>query len=487
MTAILPRLAATTSILIAFACARSSPVHSPETTAPAIRVGPNVRASESHARDTHYEVVIAAHPRDPSRLIAASIVYPDRVTAYGTIVYHSSDGGATWSPAHGLAGLGNTGDPALAYGPDGLAYYVASSLPQFGDRRLLLFRSADGGANWDGPFPLTYMDRQYITVDASEGRSRGRVYVNGNNRVPRTISDFVVFQSSDSGRSFAGPGTRAAFGTVQATVMGNAVVASDAALIGVYVEATTERTAPSRSRLNAIWSIDGGVSLTGSSKIDDYVAGGERKGALLGNANAEPALAIDATRGRFKDRLYVVWPDRRSGHSQILFASSADNGRTWSASRRINDNAAGDTTDQFMPEIAVNRDGVVGIMWYDRREHPDNLGWHVRFAASFDGGARFTSSVRISERGASFPPGTTREKRPPALSPTADDQERLKAQIDQGRDSFRFMGGDTAGLVADASGIFHAAWVDNRTGVPQLWTATVAVPAASTTRAIPSP
>jgi hypothetical protein len=313
------------------------------------------------------------------------------------------------------------------------------------------------------------MDREYITVDASAGPRRGRVYVNGNNRVPRTISDFVVFQSSDSGRSFSGPGTRRGFGGVQAAVMGNAVVASDGALIGVYAEAQP----PPGTTIQSIWSIDGGATLAGSAKIDDYLAGGERKGALLGNANAEPALAIDATSGRFKDRLYVVWPDRRSGHSQILFAFSEDKGRSWSAARRINDNVPSDTTDQFMPEVAVNRNGVVGAMWYDRREHPDNLGWDARFAASLDGGASFTPSVRVSQAGASFPPGTSREKRP--STPARDDQERLKAQIDAGRDSFMFMGGDTAGLAADASGIFHAAWVDNRTGVPQLWTATVSV------------
>jgi hypothetical protein len=465
------------AIVLALGCAGSPPPGRQEARPPMIRVGPNIRVSESHSRDTHYEVVIAAHPRDPSRLIAASIIYPEGVSAYGTIVYQSSDGGVAWSPARGLSGLGHTGDPALAYGPEGLGYYVASSLPEVGERRLLLFRSPDGGANWDGPFPLTYMDREYVTVDATTRPSRGRVYVNGNNRVPRTVSDFVVFQSSDSGRTFRGPGTRSALGSVQATVVGNAVVASDAALIGVYVEArASERSGATRASIQSIWSVDGGATLAGSAMISDYVAGGERKGALLGNANAEPALAIDATSGRFKDRLYVVWPDRRSGHSEILFSSSVDKGRTWSPSRRINDNAPDDTTDQFMPEIAVNRDGVVGVLWYDRREHPDNLGWDARFAASFDGGASFTPSVRVSHGGASFPPGTSREKRTSASSPPRDDQERLKAQIDAGRDSFMFMGGDTAGLVADASGIFHAAWVDNRTGVPQLWTAAVSVP-----------
>jgi len=39
--------------------------------------------------------------------------------------------------------------------------------------------------------------------------------------------------------------------------------------------------------------------------------------------------------------------------------------------------------------------------------------------------------------------------------------------------------GDTAGLVADADGVFHAAWVDNRTGVRQIWTAAIRVESGS--------
>jgi hypothetical protein len=450
-------------VAIAFGRAAFQPARSQH---PVMRVGPNVLVSATHRTDTHYEVVAAAHPRDPSQLVIGSIIYPEGAATYGTVAYRSSDGGASWTPTLGVTALNRTGDPAVAFGPDGTAFYVASSLPAAGERRLLLFRSPNGGATWDGPFPLTYMDREYVTVDAGTGASRGRVYVNGNNRVPRTISDFVLFSSSDSGRTFHGPATRSAFGSVQASVMGNAVVASDGTVIGVYVASQKSRAAT----IDAIRSVDGGMSLVPSATIDQYVAGGERKGVMLGNANAEPALAIDASKGSFNDRLYVVWPDRRSGHSQIRFSSSPDGGRTWSPSRVINDSAPSDTTDQFMPEVAVNRDGIVGVMWYDRRNHPDNLGWDVRFTVSADGGASFLPSVNVSERGTSFAPGTSRNRSSPRGGQSAE-----RAQIDAGRDSFKFMGGDTAGLAADAAGVFHLVWIDNRTGTPQVWTAPVVV------------
>jgi hypothetical protein len=79
----------------------------------------------------------------------------------------------------------------------------------------------------------------------------------------------------------------------------------------------------------------------------------------------------------------------------------------------------------------------------------------------------FTASVRVSER---------------VMSPA---QERIAAvgraatsrgvvQLTVNRDEWA-AGGHTAGLAADAAGAFHPVWIDNRTGVHQMWTARVGV------------
>ena len=47
--------------------------------------------------------------------------------------------------------------------------------------------------------------------------------------------------------------------------------------------------------------------------------------------------------------------------------------------------------------------------------------------------------------------------------------------LDITMNTFSFLGGDTDGLVADAGGVFHPVWIDNRNGVPQVWTAPVRV------------
>jgi hypothetical protein len=422
-----------------------------------IKVGPNVQVSVAHPNDAHYEVYAAADLKDPSRLVAASFLFPQDGGVAQTVVYASRDGGLSWKPTLQGKQLDNSGDPALAYGPDGTVYYAASQIPSSGPRIMLFYRSKDGGATWDPRDILTYTDREYIAVDATGGKHNGRVYVNGNNRIPPGVSDMVIFYSDDQGRHFAGPGKRPGFGQFTASEIGNIVVASDGTVIGLLSQ---------NRKLHAIRSVDGGASFTPAIPFADFVAGGNRKGAH-NNVNSLPALAIDSSRGPYRDRLYAVWPDRRAGRSQIYFARSADGGKSWTTERAINDNPASDTTDQSMPAVAVNRDGVVGVIWSDRRHHPDNLGWDMRFTASLDGGETFAPSVQISEGGTSFDANTPWFPLRPAT------QTGLNLQVSLS--NFLFIGGDTWGLTADANGAFHPVWVDSRGGVPQMWTAAVTV------------
>jgi hypothetical protein len=441
-----------------------------------IVVGRNVQVSKAMAADSHYEVLAAADPRDAAHMIVGSFIYSERSTTPATIVYSTRDGGNSWSPTLQADTLANTSDPAPAFGQDGAAYFTVASLGPPGTSRsartMLMFRSKDGGATWASPTSLPYMDREYVTVDETGGKYNGHVYVNGNSRAADGVSDFVVYTSSDGGRTFTGPGKRPGFGQFKAEMMGNAVVASDGTLIGVFAE---------EKSVQAIMSKDGGISLTPAATVDGaFVPGGDRKGAH-NNVVGMPLVAIDGGRGPYKDRLYVVWADRRTGVSRIFFASSSDAGVTWSKSREIDASTPSDSTDQFLPTVAVNRAGVVGVMWYDRRNHLDNLGWDVRFAASTDGGTTFLPSVQVSEQGTTF--GATTPWTALRSSVVQGKGDAGGVVVTISLNTFMFQGGDTAGLVADASGVFHPFWVDNHTGVPQIWTAPVSVtPAVRATK-----
>ena len=447
----------------------------PAARAQTIAVGPNVQVSAAHPKSGHYEVLAAADPKDASKMIVGSFIYPERGTTAGSIVYATRDGGKTWTPTLQGAQLFNTSDPAPAYGPGGVAYYTASSLGPDGTPRekrvMLMYRSPDGGFTWEAMPAFTYSDRQYVTVDVTGGKNHGRIYVNGNSRVPYGISDYVVFHSSDQGATFKGPTTRPGFGKNSADMMGNSVVASDGAVIGVFTE---------DNALRVVASSDGGETFSPAVDVDSKITpAGNRKGAH-NNVVGMPYMAIDPGSAAHRDNLYVVWADRRTGTSRIFFASSSDKGKTWTASRPIDDRAAADSSDAFMPTIAVNADGVVGVMWYDRSAHPDNIGWDARFAASLDGGKTFLPSVQVSEQGNTFGHG--------------GEFSGLRAGVSQRKsadggginigvtlNTFTFLGGDTNGLVAAANGLFYPVWVDNRTGVPQVWTAPVSVSRTATT------
>ena len=452
-----------------------------------IRVGPPVHVSVARSGEAHYEVLGAAHPSDPRRLLIGSMLQP-RASAMvsGSIAYVSGDGGATWKPtletppSDALADA--SGDPAVAFGPDGTAWFTASLLPPNSGaaaRSMLLYRSPDGGERWDAPTRFTYSDRQYITIDHSGGPYHGRIHVNGNGRVGAAAGGLTNFWSSDDGRTF----TESILPRQPvAPVMGNAVVLSDGTLVALHSAEAGARGSDARRadvmrvRLLASASRDGGQSFGAPADIALTTLVTGRKGGHNNTSNG-PMMAADASRTATRDRLYAVWPEHRDDHTVIQLSFSADGGRSWSAPRVVSD-ADTPGRDHFMPNVAVNRDGVVGVAWYDRRDRADNIGWDVRFAASLDGGVTFLPSVRVSAEGMRF--GT-------------DDAWIIEARatttpapaLDLSLNTFTFLGGDTAGLVADASGVFHAVWIDNSTGLPQVWTApiTVSVPSTGATGA----
>jgi uncharacterized protein YodC (DUF2158 family) len=176
-----------------------------------------------------------------------------------------------------------------------------------------------------------------------------------------------------------------------------------------------------------------------------------------------PRLAVDSGSAKFAGRVYCVW---RDGHgldeSYILFASSRDGGATWTSPVIVSEQPAGaDAGPDYgadIPAIAVNKDGIVAVTWYDRRGLPKHtvnpdgvippaLGYNARIRVSCDGGETWQSSVLLNE------------------VPMRGD--RLEAR-------------HWTGLAAAADGRFHAVWISDATGKRQVWTAAIRVGASAT-------
>jgi len=167
-----------------------------------------------------------------------------------------------------------------------------------------------------------------------------------------------------------------------------------------------------------------------------------------------PYIAIDQTPTGSPTRgnIYVVFQatppcpasaaPQLTSRSEIFFTRSIDGGKTWDTPRSISNGPAvtlnGDTTqnDNWMPSIAVSPvTGHIRVIFYSRREDPENNDIRVYDAGSTDGGLTWFNQPRSTIK---FTPSSGYD---PLLN--------------------KVYMGDYISLVAAGSN-FYAAWTDTR-------------------------
>ncbi len=403
-----------------------------------IRVGTNVQVSGSRKDTAHYEVVIAADPKNAKYLVLASMASasPTNRDLHEVATFTSSDGGTTWKLARVQKGQAENevyADPHLAYGADGSVFLVTlrDNFLKADAGKMELARSRDNGKTWDRTTLLPWNDRPFLVTDGGGGRRDGLIACFAAGTKPQ------VAVSRDGGKSFSA--WKPLLNTGMTRGMGTGARLSDGTLVVSY--------GMPPAAVTVARSTDGGQSYREAPNVGRYKPG------IIGL----PDLAADPASPAYKDRLYLVWPDQTTIGKHVWLARSRDRGETWSKpvllSEQPGEGEAAKRYDSFLPAVSVNKAGVVGVMWYDSRNLPaKRRAWNIRFRASRDGGETWLPSVRVTDRESLFEEGA----RVPSTLP-----------------------GATAGLVADADGVFHAAWVDNRTGVRQIWTAAIRVESSS--------
>lgn len=137
------------------------------------------------------------------------------------------------------------------------------------------------------------------------------------------------------------------------------------------------------------------------------------------------AVSIQPRMASTGNNVYVVWQDSRNGASDIYFNSSANNGvswrdgpddgdimlvrsdnngATWNAPVTVNNDPG--PSGQFQPWIDVKPNGVIDVVWYDRRNDGNDSWLDVYMGTSFNRGVTFTNS-RVSDVNFGPPPPPT--------------------------------------------------------------------------------
>jgi hypothetical protein len=379
-----------------FLLAISSLASAQTATPPEVVLGPIVRAN-APGEDVH-EVWAYADPADGRHLIACGGLSHPQLNAFYGYVYSSTDAGATWQRTVLDDSTAFVSEESCTYGETGVAYFVAgesdtsTGTPRHEWGHLQLFVSADHGMSWkraairaDGWLDWTQMAA--IPKDQATPASLAIFANAGTDKLGHWWEKRpVVLQASGDAQSLSGlvaPPIRsfANFG-------GGSVVLPDRTALFISGTSNNFRAAKAAHSQLQIFAYS-------SSDRKVQARAVLRKTPAGRLFSLWPALVRDAG-GHFPNRLYAAWVEsQRPALVQLWLATSDDNGYHWS-SRAIW--SVGDTRKAACPNdpsafpeirIAVNRDGVLGVLW--RQDEQD-----VLFAASNDGGRTFQASKLVA-------------------------------------------------------------------------------------------
>ena len=198
-------------------------------------------------------------------------------------------------------------------------------------------------------------------------------------------------------------------------------------------------------------SLNGGRSFSAPVAVAPLTNIGFVSGNLSGNFRvlSWPRIDVNPVNGN----VYVVYASNPAGPdgADIFLTASLDRGNTWSAPIRVNDDNT--ENDQFFPDVAVNSQGVVEVIWYDRRNDPENMLIDVYRARVAANGRAVMPNEKLTS--VSFPPAVGYD---PVVSPTyMGDYLDVKSILTPtgGRVGFAAAWGDNRRKIVTAGGIRH--------------------------------
>lgn len=323
------------------------------------------------------ETDIAVNPRDPLNFVATD----NRVTGFsGTpLVYYTTDGGVSWLSTSISS---NQGDPVFA--ADSLGNFYCALLSS----GIRLLKSTNKGVSWTNLGNIVNnanADKEWIAADQTGGPYQNHVYMAYVNFSTGASVDFHRSTNNGVTWSFVGnmgtgtpnPGPDVAVGpggrVYLAWYNGGTVVkvsTDGGATFAANVQASTHST-------------PGTIGPGGRYVLKTNI-----------RVNGMPHIAVDMSSTSRRGYIYNVYATNPPGPdaADIFCTRSTDGGVTWSNASpvRVNDDTG--FMDQWMPDVSVDLQGRVWVMWWDsRNDDPTNNLTETWGAVSTDGGLTFTN------------------------------------------------------------------------------------------------
>jgi cysteine-rich repeat protein len=339
----------------------------------------------------------------------------------GSGVAYSTDGGDTFTDSGGLPVGGALpkellGDPSVTACGDGTFYYSSIYFPNATDSALAVNVGTFSGTTlgWTNPkLAITssndFLDKPWLTCD----RATNTLYlvytrfVNGNIGLAGPLQ-IEILTSSDGATTWTPPLVLEASSTESVQIAYLAIGPGSEVYV-LWERGIDDISAPVtqlefRRSFNFAAAFDPKVVVRVMTPSFFPANVGYNREDVI----EEGTVAADTSNASTRGNLYVVWVERESASAPTrdVFASrSIDQGATWSAPVRINDDRPGN--DQVMPWVSVNSAGAVEVFWYDHRNWAGMHTVDVYAARSQDGGLTFGSNFRVTTAPSSwFAPST---------------------------------------------------------------------------------
>lgn len=297
-------------------------------------------------------------------------------------LYRSTDNGLTWGTPTYLcpcSGSKAQNDPEIEVANDGSVYAVWMNDYNPG---VVFARSTDHGVTWTAPKAVKskamhFTDKPILAISPS-GRD---VYIAFNN------ADSYVVASHDFGVTFGAPVKTNNDGRYY--FAGGGAVLPDGSV--VFTNSSFTQTSVGDVFVHVIRSTNGGATWTQTQvattpEQPTCVAGG----CPLDYYGTIPALAADAS-----GKLVLVYtgPTVAKGPQRVYALRSTNGGASWTAAQDIGGPQGANAN---FTAIAATGNGDFRMYYMDDRNGA-NEEWNTWFRRSTDGGATWTTEVRISD------------------------------------------------------------------------------------------
>jgi len=355
----------------------------------------------------------------------------------------SSDGGQTFTDL-GSISAGNVppntaqflaGDPVVACSSATRFYYASllefmsfdyqqSCYPDCFFQGVSVSISNDAGNTWADPITVVLfsgfdhtIDRPWLAVDPSNPQRLYLTYTdmqafNFYNPCPAGALSINLVSSADGGNTWSAPTVVHQecpdWNTgISNLPMGANVVVSPNGQVYVAYELFQQSfgpVAPSPPQILFQRSLDHGQTFNNPLKVSDVapigVGGLWRTLQGLNQADELPMIAVDRSTSPTRGTVYVAWSDGRDNikpdflsgayaYSDVFVAKSTDSGASFAVLGPISPTPStfrGKGRDQFLPAIAVDRNGEVAVCYYDRRNDHSNMAIDRYCSVSFNQG-----------------------------------------------------------------------------------------------------